>query len=111
MLKLVEYYLENGASFWIEVDEIEPSGYEECGPERAKIKKLKDIILMITPSTEFILDKFADMKPLPKEVELEFGIKLNTQVGAVIASTSGEANYKIRLKWDREDINEQRKSK
>lgn len=106
MLKLVEYDLEDGSSIWIEVDELKQLGLRKVG-SKEKDRKLQKIFSMIKPSTELILDNFKGIKPLPKEVELEFGLKLNTQVGAVIASTSGEANYKIILKWDREDINEQ----
>lgn len=39
----------------------------------------------------------------PSEVELEFGIKLNTEAGAIIAKTAGEASFKVKLTWERED--------
>jgi Trypsin-co-occurring domain 1 len=44
----------------------------------------------------------------PTEVELEFGIKLNTEAGAIIAKTSGEASLKVKLIWERKEAkNEQ----
>jgi len=110
MRKLVEYDLEDGSSIWIEVDDLKQPGLKNVDSKKMH-RKLQKIFSMIKPSTELILDNFRGIKPLPKEVELEFGLKLNTQVGAVIASTSGEANYKIILKWDRGDINEQLGSK
>ncbi|EIJ35437.1 CU044_2847 family protein [Thiothrix nivea] len=35
----------------------------------------------------------------PDEVNLEFGIKLDGKVGALIASSGIEANFKVLLKW------------
>ncbi|NMG21061.1 CU044_2847 family protein [Brasilonema bromeliae] len=42
----------------------------------------------------------------PTEVQLEFGIKLNTEAGAIIAKTSGEASLKVKLTWERKEANE-----
>lgn len=36
---------------------------------------------------------------LPDEHEIEFGIKLNAEAGAVIAKTGAEAHFVVRLKW------------
>lgn len=47
----------------------------------------------------------------PSEVELEFGIKLNTEAGAIIAKTSGEASLKVKLLWERKDSNNEPDSK
>jgi hypothetical protein len=35
----------------------------------------------------------------PDEMELEFGIKFDTEVGAIIARTGIEANLKVKLVW------------
>jgi hypothetical protein len=35
----------------------------------------------------------------PQEVTMEFGITFGAEVGAVVAKTSGEANFKISLTW------------
>jgi hypothetical protein len=35
-------------------------------------------------------------------VEVKFGIKMSGELGAIIASGSGEVNYEITLKWKRE---------
>lgn len=39
----------------------------------------------------------------PNQVELEFGIKLNTEAGAIIAKTAGEASLKVKLTWERKE--------
>jgi Trypsin-co-occurring domain 1 len=38
----------------------------------------------------------------PKQVEIEFGVKLDAEAGALIASTSVEASISVKLVWERE---------
>ena len=38
----------------------------------------------------------------PSEVEVEFGIKLDAEAGALIAKTSGEASLTVKLVWKRD---------
>jgi hypothetical protein len=35
----------------------------------------------------------------PDEVEIEFGVKFGTEAGAIIAKTSLEGQFTVRLKW------------
>src|SRR5215211_1473831 len=37
----------------------------------------------------------------PDEVQVEFGIVLNAEAGAVLASASAGANYKVTMTWKR----------
>jgi NTP-dependent ternary system trypsin peptidase co-occuring protein len=37
----------------------------------------------------------------PDEIAIEFGVKLSADVGAIIARTGGEANFKISLRWQK----------
>ncbi|NEP11513.1 MAG: hypothetical protein F6K14_15140 [Symploca sp. SIO2C1] len=39
----------------------------------------------------------------PNQVELEFGIKFNTEADALIAKTGTEANIKVKMVWKRKD--------
>ncbi|MGK7928952.1 MAG: CU044_2847 family protein [Spirulina sp.] len=38
----------------------------------------------------------------PSEVEVEFGIKLDAEAGALIAKTGGEASLTVKLVWKRD---------
>ena len=38
----------------------------------------------------------------PTEVEVEFGIKLTVEAGAVISKAGGEGNITVKLKWTRD---------
>ena len=35
----------------------------------------------------------------PQEVSMEFGVAFGAEVGAVVTKTSGQANFKVTLKW------------
>jgi hypothetical protein len=37
----------------------------------------------------------------PSGGEVEFGIKLSGEVGAILAKASGEANISVTLKWEK----------
>jgi Trypsin-co-occurring domain 1 len=44
---------------------------------------------------------FRDMDVRPDEVQIEFGVKLNAQAGAVIARTGVDGHLKVKLTWRR----------
>ena len=39
----------------------------------------------------------------PSQVEVEFGIKLDLESGALIAKAGGEANLKVKMTWKRDE--------
>ena len=43
-------------------------------------------------------DKLSSLQP--DRIEVEFGLKMNADVGAILASAGVEANYKITLAWE-----------
>jgi len=38
----------------------------------------------------------------PKQVEIEFNLKLDAEVGAIVAQASAEAGFNVKLTWERE---------
>ena len=38
----------------------------------------------------------------PSEVEVEFGIKVSAEAGAIISKVGGEGNITVKLKWTRD---------
>lgn len=107
MKKLVEYKLENENSIIVEVDEFEGEGEieEVCRSENRTIKKsmiyFEDAIDRVKPAATIILEKIKDLDYSPDQIQIEFGLKLNAEAGAVIASTGMEANYRISLVWNK----------
>ena len=54
------------------------------------------------PAAEAVVDGFRNLADSPDEIEVEFGSRLNAEVGAIVAQASGEANFTIKLRWTRQ---------
>lgn len=104
MTELVQFELEGGASLLVEVDEDEP------GIERAS--RMDDLAIKGSQSLEVALEgirsaanvtlaKLRDVAEAPDEVEVQFGVRLNAQAGAVIAKTEAEGHLQVRMAWKR----------
>ena len=102
--QLVEFKLNGDQTILVEVSEIEDSGIEpvsrKTGDLAAKAKKTFDeAISNLEPMISSIKDKIDAMNQPADEVEVKFGIKLNGETSAVVATIGGEVNYEITLKW------------
>jgi hypothetical protein len=107
MKQLVEYPLAAGGSIIIEVDEAPPeTGVEQAALATTTVLKatqtLESAINHIKPAAGVILAQLQGLTERPEQIEVEFGLKLSTQVGAIIASGSTEANLVVRLRWTKE---------
>ena len=47
------------------------------------------------------LGKLQDLAQAPEQVEVEFGVRLNAEAGAVIARTQAEGHLQVKLTWTR----------
>jgi predicted RNase H-like HicB family nuclease len=102
MKHLVEFPLEEGGSIVVEVDEPETSGTARAarGDALAKAREtLEDALDKVLPAAKSVIEKLRSLDDKPNEIEVTFGIKLNTSLGAVIASATAEANFDITLRW------------
>lgn len=107
MRRLVEFPLEDGTSVWVEVEEeitpgMVPAGRGEGVPERAR-QTFEAALEKVRPVAETVVRKLRALSDPPDEVEVEFGLKLNAEAGAVLAAAGAEAHYKIVLTWKREE--------
>ena len=55
----------------------------------------------VRSAADELLDTVRNMASKPDSCEIAFGIKLNAQAGAIIAKASAEANFTVKLSWDR----------
>ncbi|MTJ52662.1 hypothetical protein FJR38_08310 [Anabaena sp. UHCC 0253] len=102
---LVEFTLEDGRKFLVEVEESEyTSTYDiqrAALPSGRMITEAKQsfeaAIENIKPVVASISNKFKDLGP--KEMEVKFGIKLSADAGAFITSVGGEVTFEITVKW------------
>ena len=102
--QLVEFELENGGKFLVEIEESEDTSLATervalpSGREIAKAQKtFSEAIDNIKPVVASITNKFKDLGP--NEMEVKFGIKLSADAGAIITSVGGEVNFEITVKW------------
>lgn len=103
MTRLVEFPLEDGSTMIVEVAESEQQGLE-------RVSRGGDIILRaqvtfensldkIKPAAQFIIEKLRSLHDSPDQIEVQFGINLSAECGAVLAAAGVTANYSVKLKW------------
>ena len=107
MKHLIEFPLEDGDVIVVEVDEPEPKGgvMRAARPGEIVVKAgqtFEAALERIKPAAGTIIAKLRGLHDPPDEVEVEFGLRMSADAGAVIASAGAEANYKVTLKWKRE---------
>jgi hypothetical protein len=102
--QLLEFELGDGGVVFVEVADDEP------GIERAA--QVNDMVVKARVTLESALDhvravanatlaKLQDVAVQPQQIEVQFGIRLNAEVGAVIARTQAEGHLQIKLTWTR----------
>jgi hypothetical protein len=93
-----------GGTVLVEVADDEP------GIERAA--RVDEVVVKARASLEGALDqvrafanatllRLEDLARQPEQVEVEFGIRLNAEAGAVIARTQAEGHLQVTLTWTR----------
>jgi hypothetical protein len=71
--------------------------------ERARVT-YEQAIDNIRPAAESIIIRMRELAEPPDVIDLEFGIKLSADIGAFLASTSAEAQFTLRLTWNRGEL-------
>lgn len=107
MKRLIEFTLDDGTSLVVEVDEPELGGLVPASRSDEVIAKaqvsFEEALDKIKPAANGIIKKLRGLSDQPDEINVEFGLKLSAEVGAVVAAAGVEANYKVILKWKKEE--------
>ncbi|MGQ4424065.1 CU044_2847 family protein [Streptomyces violaceoruber] len=101
---LVEFRTEDGVRVVVEGVEDEDSARlvsRGDGPARAA-RTFEDSLDGVRAAAASALRVFRDGSLRPDAVELEFGVKLSAEAGAVIAKGSAEGHLVVRLNWSPE---------
>jgi hypothetical protein len=83
-------------------------GEDEPGIERAA--RVDEVVAKAGVNLERTLDqvrtvadvalvRLRNLAERPEQIEVEFGIRLNAEVGAVIARTQAEGHLRVKLTW------------
>lgn len=104
--ELVQFTLKDGSKILVEVEKYQTGGLKpiarEPGQIAAKAKEtFEDAMANLQPMITAIKEKIDTINELADEVEVKFGVKLTSEVGAILASVGGEVNYEITLKWQK----------
>jgi Trypsin-co-occurring domain 1 len=103
--RLVEFDLDQGGSVLVEVEE--GSGAVTRGRPADAVTKagdnLEEVMGRLGPALRGIVSQLRASADWPDQVDVEFAVKLSTDANVIIARTGGEANFRIALRWTRED--------
>jgi hypothetical protein len=100
-MKVVQFHLEAGGSVLIEVDD---------SPHEDPVGRGQDVVNQVGVSfdralggvrsaAEAALGQFQQMTRRPDELEITFGVKLDAEMGAVIARTGIGGQLEVKLTW------------
>ena len=104
MSQAIRFQMDDGSTVLFEVDE-SASGL-------ARVNRGSDGVVEASRQFGESLDSvraaaaasFRALKSLaPQKLELEFGVKLTAEAGALIAKTAGEGHFVVTLTWDSGD--------
>ncbi|WP_020666927.1 CU044_2847 family protein [Amycolatopsis nigrescens] len=111
MAEYAKFELEGGGSVSVEVEE-QPGVARAAGKSGAVIRQAGESFELalgeVRDAASAALGQFRSMVQRPDEVELKFGVKLDAQIGAVIAKTGLQGQFEIKLKWVRDPAREGR---
>lgn len=104
---VVRYQVGEASSVLVEVDEaaygVEAVSRTHDGIVEAGLR-LESALAGVRDAAQATLDAFTKLSP--ETVEVEFGIKLAGEAGALIAKTSGEGHFTVKLSWSSGDKDE-----
>lgn len=108
MKRLVEFPSESGEAIVVEVEDLElpggggttRRGLSPSGVVDRAQTSFEDALEKAKPMASGLVSKLRSIADSPDEVQVEFGLSLSAQAGAVlVAGASAGANYKVTLKW------------
>ncbi|WP_328465990.1 CU044_2847 family protein [Streptomyces sp. NBC_00448] len=103
MVELARWSLDDGGEVLVEI--------AQDGPEISPVSRTGDLIQSagtslgsalssVRDASSTILGQFRDAAVRPDKIEVEFGVHLSTQVGAVIAKSSLDGHLTVKLSWE-----------
>ncbi len=111
MKRLVEFPSDSGEVILVEVEDVGLAGETRRGlstsavVERAQTS-FEDALEKARPIASGLIGKLRSLGDSavesPDEVQVEFGLLLSAEAGAVLAAASATANYKVTMTWKRQ---------
>ena len=95
-IRVEQLKLESGGSVLIEAFDVE-GAVERVGITDKAARTFEAAWSTVLPVIQSLSKKMADCGPT--ETQIKFGIKVGTDLNAIITSAKGEANFEISLSW------------
>jgi hypothetical protein len=104
MRGLIKFATADLATLLVEVEDYEP-GYKRQSSSSATqepaVSDLRTGLAAINLTTAALVDRLEALPEAVDSAEVEFGIRLNAEAGAVIASKQSESHFQLKLAWKR----------
>ena len=98
---LIHFTIDEGTDIAVEVD-VDSPGFQPAGTGELAMRAVEQFGTAIgraRRAAEVALDQFTSMSTTPDEIELEMGLTLSAEAGAVLAKTSSEGHLTVKLTW------------
>ena len=104
MSHIIEFRVEGGGVIPVEVDEAVSGGMVRVAARPGEVvgqasDTLGEALDRVMPAAQTLIAKIQDFASRPDEIQVEFGVKLSGEVGAILAKTGAEANFSVTLVW------------
>lgn len=101
--QLARFGLEDGGWAIVELNDVDPGLRTASVGRSGRIVDtgsiLEDALRSVARVADAALTQFRMSRAHPDEIEIEFGVRLSAEAGAVIASNSTEGHLHVRLAW------------
>ena len=112
MAQLVAFTLEDGSTVAVEV--AQAPGSSSAGVSRGTRSAADDVTekaatsfetrwIASRPIADPLITRMRAIEQSPDEIQVEFGMNLHAELGALIAAASTDANFKLSLTWNQQD--------
>ena len=103
MAHIVEFTLEGGGTIPVEVDESFSGGVVRSARPGEVVgqatESLGEALDRAMPAAQALIARLQALGSRPDSIEIQFGLKLSGELGAVLAKTGAEGNFSVKLTW------------
>jgi hypothetical protein len=103
--QLARFGLEDGGWAIVELNDVDP-GFRSVASQVGRSGRIfdtgssiEDALRSVARVADAAIAQFRRSTGRPDEVEIQFGVRLSAEAGAVIAANSGEGHLHIKLAW------------
>jgi hypothetical protein len=105
MTYLIEVPLDGADPILMEIDDVGDGGIVRSARPGEVIgtaaTSFEAALERLQPMAQALIARLRDLAERPDGIGVEFGLKMTMDAGLVVAHTSGEANFKVSLQWNR----------